>query len=197
MGHEANLEQYWTTPICLHISEASCSLEKARKHSNVFVTVLQYLKVNVMVTQASSLWTQRGNCTATARQNLIYFSSTKIKKSFLLQYLLMKLDGVACLEKQGLRRRSMWWWQNSSKTDLVWYLQLFHKNYYYPTETNQIQTSRVLHFFKSLWWFLKKILDILWLFLSETQKKKQTFCLKKNSPIFSLWGCHTARVQLP
>lgn len=49
----------------------------------------------------------------------------------------MKLDGVACLEKQGLRRRSMWWWQNSSKTDLAWYLQLFHKNYYYPTETNQ------------------------------------------------------------
>lgn len=71
MGHEANLEQHWNSPICLHIAEASCNLEKARKHSNVFVIVLQYPKVSVMETQASSLWTQRGNCAATAMQNLI------------------------------------------------------------------------------------------------------------------------------
>lgn len=51
--------------INLPISQASCGLEKARKH--VFLATLQYLKVNVMVTQASSLSLQKRNCMATAR----------------------------------------------------------------------------------------------------------------------------------
>lgn len=65
MGHEAILKQYWNTPMYLPISQASHILEKAGRH--VFLTILQYLKVNVMVIQASSLSTQKKNCMATAR----------------------------------------------------------------------------------------------------------------------------------
>lgn len=57
MGHEAILKQYWNTPMYLPISQASHILEKAGRR--VFLTILQYLKVNVMVIQASSLSSQK------------------------------------------------------------------------------------------------------------------------------------------